>query len=519
MEELPRLVAQQVGVPPESVTAVRIIREALDARKKREICFRLHVGAQLEGGWQQRLLKRELPNVALYIPPQEYRLPSCSCPPKERIVVVGLGPAGLFSAYFLAKHGYTPLVLERGKEISARMEDVELFWKQGRLNTQSNVMFGEGGAGTFSDGKLTARSKDPRADVVLKTLVEFGAPEDILVQAKPHVGTDKLRAVVEGMRREIQRLGGQVRFETRLDQLEVKNGQIRSIEVETEGRREKIPCSACILAIGQGARDTYRMLLDKGLPLIPKAFAVGVRVEHPQSLIDKAQLGPYAGHPKLGAAEYRLTAQADGRGVYSFCMCPGGLVVASSSGPEQVVTNGMSYHARNEVNANAAIVVQVSPRDFGTQALSGVEFQQMLERKAYFAGGGDFCAPAQRMEDFLQRRHTKRFGEVQPSYRPGVKAAALHELLPDFIANGIAQGVEVFARQLKGFDLPDAVLTGVETRTSAPVRIPRDEKGQALGARGVYPVGEGAGYAGGIVSAAVDGMLAAERVAAAQSEE
>lgn len=510
-DSLPACIARQFDLPQDAVRAVRVLRRSLDARKKREIGFRVSAVVQLSGPWEQRLLKAS-PDCVPYAPPGEYVLPECKGE-RERIAIVGLGPAGLFAGYFLARHGYAPLILERGRMIDERVADVELFWGQGALDPESNVMFGEGGAGTFSDGKLTARSKDPRADVVLATLARFGAPAEILIDAKPHIGTDLLRDVVRGMRREIQRLGGEVLFSAKMTGLDIQDGRLRGLTVERNGETERIACGDCILAIGQGARDTYRMLAESGVAMAPKAFAVGVRVEHPQSMIDRAQLGEYAGHPNLGAAEYRLRAQSGGRGVYSFCMCPGGEVVASSSGPNQVVTNGMSRHARDGENANAALVVQVAPKDFGEGPLDGMVFQEKLEEAAFRAGGGNFTAPAQRMEDFLQNRATKGFGDVKPSYRPGVTGARLSDVLPDFVSAGLRDGLTAFGRQIKGFTMPDAVLTAVESRTSAPVRILRGETGEALGIAGLYPVGEGAGYAGGIVSAAIDGMKAAERIA------
>ncbi|HWR22517.1 MAG TPA: hypothetical protein VN366_03490, partial [Feifaniaceae bacterium] len=447
--------------------------------------------------------------------PLAYTLEHGKEQPRGRIVVAGLGPAGLFAAYFLAREGYRPLVLERGREIERRKEDVEHFWAGAEIDPDSNVMFGEGGAGTFSDGKLTTRIKDARAGVALETLKRFGAPEDIVYQAKPHIGTDLLRCVVKAMREEIRALGGEVRFGARLEDIGLQNGELRAITVSEGGRAERIECAALILATGQAARDTYEILLNRGLTLLPKAFAVGVRVEHPQGLIDRAQFGALSGHPRLGAAEYRLAGKSGARGVYTFCMCPGGYVVGAASGPEEVVVNGMSDRARDGQNANAAVIVQVGPEDFGTGALDGVRFQRELERRAYASGlaSGAYFAPAQRLEDFLKGKATRSFGEVTPTYRPGVHPARLDAVLPPYIAAGVRDGILAFSRQLAGYAMPDAVLTAVESRTSSPVRILRESSGEAEGARGLFPVGEGAGYAGGIVSAAVDGMSAAERVA------
>ncbi|MEL7602375.1 MAG: FAD-dependent protein [Bacillota bacterium] len=514
--ELPALIAAQFSLPAQSVLAARIVRESLDARRKNDIHFRVSAVVQLEPVWQNRLLKRKDARVAVYEAAPEYGLPVGNEQPRGRIVVVGLGPAGLFAAYFLAQAGYKPLVVERGREVAQRRADVQRFWNGGPLDEQSNVMFGEGGAGAFSDGKLTARSKDPRTQVVLDTLAKHGAPGDIVYQAKPHIGTDLLQGVVQNMREAICRMGGEVRFEARMSDLHLQDGALVSVDIMEQGKKERIPCAACVLASGQAARDVYELLLEKGLTLIPKSFAVGVRIEHPQGMIDRAQYGALAGYPRLGAAEYRLTAKSGPRGVYTFCMCPGGHVVAASSQEGEVVVNGMSDRARNGKNANSAIIVQVGPEDFGYGPLDGVRFQRELERAAYLAGAsnGVYCAPAQRLEDFLAGRESKSFGDVKPTYRPGVTMHRLDTLLPDFVANGIRDGIAGFSRQLHGFDLPDAVMTAVESRTSSPVRILRDERGEAAGAPGLFPVGEGAGYAGGIVSAAVDGMRAAERIAA-----
>lgn len=514
--ELPALIAEQVNLPLQSILAARVVRESLDARRKSDIHYRVSAVVQLEPIWQNRLLKRQDARVSVFEAVPEYGLPTGSELPRGRIIVVGLGPAGLFAAFFLAQAGYQPIVVERGREIAKRKTDVQRFWSGEALDTDSNVMFGEGGAGTFSDGKLTARSKDPRAQVVLDTLVRHGAPGDIAYQAKPHIGTDLLQGVVQSIREAICRMGGEVRFEARMCDLHLQDGMVAAVDILEKGKKERIPCAACVLATGQAARDVYELLLEKGLTLLPKSFAVGVRIEHPQGLIDRAQYGSLAGHLRLGAAEYRLTAKSGARGVYTFCMCPGGHVVASSSEEGEVVVNGMSDRARNGKNANAAIIVQVGPEDFGHGPLDGVLFQRELERKAYTAGSSDgaYFAPAQRLEDFLLGRESKIFGDVKPTYRPGVSKRRLDTLLPDYVAAGLRDGIMGFARQLRGFDLPDAVLTAVESRTSSPVRILRDERGEAAGAAGLYPVGEGAGYAGGIVSAAVDGMRAAERIAA-----
>lgn len=510
---LAQLAAQALHVPAREVRSVRLVRRALDARKKQDIHLRLHLLAALDPALEASLLKRGLPHVAP-CPAQEAVEPIAgSETPRGRIAVAGLGPAGLFAAWLLARQGYRPLVIERGRPVEERAADVERFWAGGALLAESNAMFGEGGAGTFSDGKLTSRSKDPRADTVLRVLAEHGAPEEIRYLAKPHIGTDRLRTVVRSLRRQIESLGGEVRFSARLDGLAVDGaGALSSILVHGGAAGERIPCAALVLAIGQGARDTYRMLHSLGVAMEPKPFAVGVRVEHPQPLIDRAQFGALAGDPRLGAAEYRLTARAQDRGVYTFCMCPGGVVVQTACAPEQSAVNGMSCYARDGENANAAVVVQVRPEDCGMGALDGVAFCERLERAAFLAGGGGGLAPAERLADFLAHTAPCAFGAVRPTCRPGVAPANLWDCLPPFVAQGVAQGLTAFAAQLRGFDLPDAVLTAVESRTSAPLRIVRGADMESVSHPGLYPVGEGAGYAGGIVSAAIDGLRAAERI-------
>lgn len=513
-ERLAHLLAAQCGMEEAGIRAARIVRRSLDARKKQEIHFLLNILMDLDDAAAKRLLARGERRFSLY---EESRQPPLNRGAERsngRIAVAGLGPAGLFAALLLAQNGCRPLVIERGEPVEARARSVGRYWAGGELNQESNVMFGEGGAGTFSDGKLTSRSKDARGELVLETLVRFGAPEEIAIAAKPHIGTDRLRAVVSAMRREIERLGGEVRFSTRLDALEAKNGAVSGIAFTQNGERETIECAALVLAIGQGARDTYQMLFDAGVAMAKKPFAVGLRIEHPQAMIDRAQYGAFAGHPRLGAAEYRLTAESGDRGVYTFCMCPGGSVIASASAMDEVVVNGMSDYSRSAKNANAAVVVQVRESDLGSDPLAGVRFQKEMERAAFRAGGGNGFAPACTVGAFLRKTASRGADGVEPSYRPGVKAANLWQVLPGFVAQGIADGLAAFGRQLKGFDDPGAALTGVETRTSAPLRILRGENMESVSYAGLYPVGEGAGYAGGIVSAAIDGMKAAERILA-----
>lgn len=511
-ELLPQRIANLVGLEAAQVLSARVTRRALDARRKQDVFFLLSAVVDLDDAAAKRLLSRANPHVDAYTEEREREIPAGTEHLRGRVIVAGLGPAGLFAAYQLAKHGYAPLVLERGDPIKQRAERVEHYWATGELDEDSNVMFGEGGAGTFSDGKLTSRSKDARGDLVLRTFVRFGAPEEIAAASKPHIGTDRLRGVVAAMRREIERLGGEVRFRATLTGLEQKDGRLTRAKFASSAGYETVDCAALLLAIGQGARDTYQMLFDAGIAMSPKPFAVGVRVEHPQDMIDRAQLGALAGHPRLGAAEYRLSAQHKERGVYTFCMCPGGSVIGSASAKDEIVVNGMSNYARNAENANAAVVVQVYPGDFAGDALGGMRFQKDMERAAFLAGGGNGQAPASTLGAFMRKELPRGFGAVVPSYRPGVTGCDLWRVLPPFVAQGVAEGMKAFGRQLRGFDREDAVLTAVETRTSAPLRTLRGENMQSASCAGLYPVGEGAGYAGGIVSAAIDGIKAAEAV-------
>ena len=518
--ELTARISAQFGVDKNEIKQVRIVRRALDARKKSDIHFLLRVRAELTPAAEKRLSAR-FGDRATPVRAEERGGADNIFEGTEqahgRIVIAGLGPAGLFAALSLAERGYRPLVLERGRAVEARVDDVARYRAGGALDPESNVLFGEGGAGTFSDGKLTSRSKDPRVERVIETLHRFGAPEDILVNAKPHVGTDRLRCVVSALRREIERLGGEVRFSARLSDLSIRDGALTRVEVSAGGglavAPERLDCAALVLAVGHSARDAYRMLHARGVQLAPKGIAVGVRIEHPQALIDRAQYGALAGHPRLGAAEYRLTARSGDRGVYTFCMCPGGEVIASVNAEEQAVTNGMSNFARDAENANAAVVVQVRESDYGGGPMEALAWVEALERAAWRAAGGQ-GAPYSRVCDFLQKEKPRGYGAVKPTYRPYCTPADLWAVLPDFVSAGVAEGVRAFGRQLKGFDEGDAVLTGVETRTSSPVRVVRDESMQSVSCRNLYPVGEGAGYAGGIVSAAVDGLRAAEAIIA-----
>ena len=434
----------------------------------------------------------------------------------ERPLVVGFGPGGLFAALLLAQMGFKPIVLERGRDVRRRTQDTWALWRKNILTPESNVQFGEGGAGLFSDGKLYSQIKDPKfyGRKVMHEFVRAGAPEEILFVSKPHIGTFRLTGIVEKMRAEIIALGGEVRFESKVTDLLIDNGQIEGVVL---ANGETLRSRHVVLALGHSSRDTLRMLERRGVFLEAKPFAIGFRIEHPQSLIDRARFGRFAGHPELGAADYKLVHHAsNGRSVYSFCMCPGGTVVAATSEPGRVVTNGMSQYSRNERNANAGIVVGINPEaDFPGGPLAGVALQEALESKAFELGGGDYCAPGPAGGRFpARRRHRRSLGEVQPSYQPGVQLGDLAPSLPAYAIDAIREALPVFGRQIHGFDRDDAVLTGVESRTSSPVRITRDADSlQSLNVRGLYPCGEGAGYAGGILSAGVDGIKVAEAVA------
>lgn len=503
-------ISKQLRIDENAIKSCNIFRRSVDARKKDSIFFLAAIDVELSTN-EDKICKRSKDTAI--VTPYKYDVPKWSggSPP----LVTGMGPAGLFAALILAQSGAKPIVIERGRDVDKRTNDVEKFWQNGTLSAASNVQFGEGGAGTFSDGKLNSGTKDVRQRKVLNEFVKHGAPDEILYNAKPHIGTDKLKITVKKIREEIISLGGTVMFETKLVGINTDNGNVKSAVVEKNGKTEIIETDSIILAIGHSARDTFEMLYNKKIPIEAKAFSVGARIEHLREKIDKAQYGKFAGNKNLGSANYKMSVHLEnGRGVYTFCMCPGGKVVNASSEENRLVTNGMSEFARDNVNSNSALLVGVNPNDFkGDSPLSGMYFQRELENKAFVLGGEDYSAPVQRVADFLKGQRSTSLGEVIPSIGPGYTLTDISGIFPEFISESMKQGIRAMGRKLKGFDDGDTVLTAVESRSSSPIRILRNNDTlQSVGIGGLYPCGEGAGYAGGIISAAVDGIKCAEKI-------
>tara|TARA_B110000285_G_C15139911_1_gene630016 strand:- start:2752 stop:4416 length:1665 start_codon:yes stop_codon:yes gene_type:complete len=532
--DLTQAVIERLGIGAKDLLDVSIFKRSYDARKKSQIVLIYQLDLTLAAATEEMLLARPIKIARLQPSPNiDYEFvahASADFPQvdQQRPLVIGFGPCGLLAALLLAQMGLKPIVLERGQDVRQRTKDTWGLWRKGELKPESNVQFGEGGAGTFSDGKLWSQVRDRRhlGRKVLNEFVEAGAPAEILMVSKPHIGTFKLVTMVESMRAKIIALGGEIRFGQKVetihrqpiesDPLEDdgdarKMGQITGVTLATG---ETLHSRHVVLAVGHSARDTFQMLVEQNIYVEPKPFSIGFRIEHPQSVIDDARFGKFKGHPILGAADYKLVHHCkDGRSVYSFCMCPGGTVVAATSEPGRVVTNGMSQYSRNERNANAAIVVGIEPeKDFPGDVLAGIDLQRDLESLAFELGGGDYCAPAQRVGDFLANKPSQALGKVVPSYRPGVKLVNLADLLPDYAVAAIREAIPAFDKQIKGFAMADALLTGVETRTSSPISIRRDKDCQSINTHGLYPAGEGAGYAGGILSAGIDGIKVAEAI-------
>ena len=506
-------ILNRLGIGAEELITYTVFRQGHDARKRDAISlvYTLDVETKNEHAILTHL--KNDPHISLTPDTTYHFVTRAPDNMTERPVVIGTGPCGLFAGLILAQMGFRPIILERGKEVRERTKDTFGLWRKGIFNPESNVQFGEGGAGTFSDGKLYTQIKDPNhyGRKVLTEFVKAGAPAEILHVSKPHIGTFKLVSMVEQIRATIESLGGEIRFQSRVDAIDIDNGQVRGVILASG---ETIRSNHVVLAVGHSARDTFKMLYERGVYIEAKAFSIGFRIEHPQSLIDRCRFGNHAGHPLLGAADYKLVHHCrNGRSVYSFCMCPGGTVVAATSEAGHVVTNGMSQYSRNERNANSGIVVGVTPDDYPGHPLAGIDFQRKLEANAFKLGGETYQAPGQLVGDFLSNRPSSAFGSVLPSYTPGVHLGDLSTALPDYAIEAIREALPAFDKKIKGFAMNDAVLTGVETRTSSPIRIKRNAHYQSINTRGLYPAGEGAGYAGGILSAAVDGIKVAEALA------
>ncbi|MFA5982607.1 MAG: NAD(P)/FAD-dependent oxidoreductase [Methylococcaceae bacterium] len=514
-KQLDEAITERLGIAAEHLLSYRLFRRGHDARKRDAIVLVYSIDVQLAAELEKTVLERFDNDPHINIAPDtNYRFVAKSLhPPKLRPIIIGFGPCGLFTGLILAQMGLNPIILERGKEVRERTKDTFGLWRKSLFNPESNVQFGEGGAGTFSDGKLYTQIKDPNhyGRKVLTEFVLAGAPEEILYVSKPHIGTFRLVSMIEHMRSTIESLGGEVRFQSRVDDLIIENSQIKGVIL---ANGENLDCSHLVLALGHSARDSFNMLFQRGVYIEAKAFSIGFRIEHPQSLIDHSRFGRHSGHPLLGAADYKLVHHCkNGRSAYSFCMCPGGTVVAATSEAGHVVTNGMSQYSRNERNANSGIVVGITPEDYPDSPLAGIALQRQLEQLAFKLGGGNYFAPAQLVGDFLSNRSSTNLGTVQPSYTPGVHLCDLNSALPEYAITAIHEALPAFDKAIKGFAMADAVLTGVETRTSSPVRIKRKENFQSINIKGIYPAGEGAGYAGGILSAGVDGIKVAEALA------
>jgi uncharacterized protein len=525
---LPAAIIARLLIKPTDLIRFTVFRRGYDSRKKADIQLVYTLDIELAPATELSVFKRFKRDVNIVATPDtsyKFVVPHTHLPLDDRTVaanangrtrpiVIGFGPCGIFAALILAQMGLNPIILERGKVVRERTKDTWDLWRKRELNPESNVQFGEGGAGTFSDGKLWSQVKDPKhyGRKVLDEFVKAGAPDEILYVSKPHIGTFRLVKMVEHMRATITALGGEFRFEARVTDVHIENGQMRGV---TLGSGEQIASDHVVLAIGHSARDTFEMLFDRGVYIEAKPFSLGFRIEHPQSIVDRARFGPSAGNPVLGAADYKLVHHAsNGRSVYSFCMCPGGTVVAATSEAGRVVTNGMSQYSRNERNANAGIVCGITPPDYPGHPLAGIAFQRHWESRAYELGGATYSAPGQLVGDFLAGVASKEFGSVLPSYKPGVHLTDLATSLPDYAITAIRESIPEFEKQIKGFAMHDAILTGVETRTSSPIRIKRrDDNLQSMNVRGLFPAGEGAGYAGGIMSAGIDGIRVAEAVA------
>jgi len=507
-ENLKSKISEILGLPETEIVSYKIAKKTIDSRKK-NILFIHSLNVEVKD--IKTIKKWDKHHRTRTYEPFVYEEKTVKKFPEKDIVVVGSGPCGLFTTLLLAKAGLKPLLIERGRDVDARIKDVNNFFQQRDFNPKSNIQFGEGGAGTFSDGKLYTLINDPRSQYVFTQLIEAGAPEEIAWSGTPHVGTDKLRGVIKNLRQEIIRLGGKVRFETCLTDIETKNNKVISITVDN---KEKIPADYLILATGHSARDTYQMYHDRELEMNAKPFSIGVRIEHPAKMINESQYGPSCEHPKLNSAKYKLVQHLQNkRLVYTFCMCPGGYVMGATSEEGAVVSNGMSEYAQDGQNSNSALLVPITPEDFGSDhPLAGIEFQRKWEKAAYIAGGSDYSAPVQLVGDFLKRKASTETRSVTPTYKPGVKPTSLDNCLPDYVIESLREALPLLGTKIKGFAHPDAVLTGVETRSSSTIRIERDKESFESNIQGIYPAGEGAGHAGGIVSSAIDGMKIAETI-------